>query len=155
MLAAKTMEGSMLTRAETKFLELVGSPPWEETVANKITIWRGRVGAGGTVILYLIYAVGNALIPSPLWYMFPFAMNLTFCGGILADLVDGQIARTLDADGKSGESKFGRFADPTSDKLIEAGAFIIIAIHFGLRWWLLAFMYRRLRLRCHMDAQRR
>ncbi len=130
----------MLTRFESQLLKKLGCPPWEDSIPNKITVWRARAGIGGSISCYIIYRLSDYFFPAPYLYFFLIVMNTVFSGSVITDIVDGKWARSLDGTGKTAETAFGRFVDPTADKLTAAAGYLIIFAHYGLRAWLIAIL---------------
>jgi len=118
--------GSQPGRFELAILRLLKSPPWEETLANNITMARMRIGFYGIHGLYWPYV----LLPQFHWMVWGAFIALVVAASL--DGVDGLVARTLKC-----ESDFGRFIDPFADKTIVWSAFFVLMYHYQGAWWLL------------------
>ncbi|OGG57417.1 hypothetical protein A2853_00650 [Candidatus Kaiserbacteria bacterium RIFCSPHIGHO2_01_FULL_55_17] len=112
---------------ERRFFEWLEAPPWEDSIANNITMARLRVGFWGMHGFYWPYA----FLPG-----FDWAIAIAFVAlmtGAVLDCLDGPVARKYNHI-----TDFGRFADPLADKTIAWSAFAVLLHHYGGAWWLAA-----------------
>lgn len=114
----------MLKRFEERFLDSLGSPPWEDTLANRITVWRAR-GAfwGSQISFWLFMLTGMKMLLA--------ITLLSLIASAVLDLVDGQLAR------RTRVSAFGKFADPTADKITAFCGFLIALVYAGTTSYIL------------------
>ena len=121
----------MLTLLERRVFEYLGAPSWEDTLANRITIWRCRVGVVGTLGFFVLYLVTGWMTPLVMVFV-------TFVAAAVADAVDGHIAR------RSGQTKFGAFIDPAADKFISYAGGIVLFASYALSpqpWMVTAIVF--------------
>ncbi len=115
---------------ESVILRLLRAPPWEESLANNITMARLRLGFWGTHGFYWPYSPKYNLLPQFHWVVWVgFALLVI---SALLDAIDGPVARRLDGR----ETAFGRFIDPLADKVIVWSAFSILLHLYGIDPWL-------------------
>ena len=126
-LATLRLLGGQPGYLESLFLRLLKSPPWEETIANNITMARMRIGFWGIHGFYWPYV----LLPQFHWAMWGTLSALIIAASL--DAVDGKVARKLNC-----ETAFGRFIDPLSDKVIAWSGFCVLLNHYDMSWCLVA-----------------
>lgn len=126
LLATLRLLGGQPGSLEMLLLRRLKAPPWEQTVANNITMLRTRIGFWGIHGFYWPYVLLPQL-RSLAWVAFG-----SLVVAALLDWVDGPVARR-----RGEESGFGRFADPFSDKTIAWSAFCVLLHHYRFALWLL------------------
>ncbi|MBI5457941.1 CDP-alcohol phosphatidyltransferase family protein [Candidatus Kaiserbacteria bacterium] len=115
---------------ESVILRLIKAPPWEESVANNITMARLRLGFWGTLGFYWPYSPKHDFLPLFHWAVWIALASLIIAA--LLDAADGPVARKFDGR----ETAFGRFIDPLADKAIAWSAFSVLLHLYGAELWL-------------------
>lgn len=103
---------------------------WEDTLPNRITVWRAEAGVVGTLLFYAIYVTGSALWHSGIWDLFIVCMATVYIGTSSLDLLDGAVARWTNS-----KSLCGLCLDPIADKVtISASYPALLTLHMPAIW---------------------
>lgn len=109
--------------AEMRLMRALGGPAYTDTLANRLTVFRARLAVWGAVLY----------IGAVIFDYASMVVDLATAGMVmlaaLLDGLDGRLAK------RTGESEFGRYADPSADGYVIFSSYVMAAWYVQGAWW--------------------